>query len=194
MINFIHIPKNGGSSIKEYLRKHKKINIMYHGHNAKISSLENQMIIIRDPYTRFCSAVQYAIEKYNMSNILKAGLNTPNHWAEAWADEDHPHHELIINEVTNVKHCIDSNIIDLKYTYAPQSYWINEDKIRYVIPFENMESYFIEKYNKKIPHQNSSWSHTNWSLSKKSKKFIEKIYKKDFEFIEKYKQFHLGSI
>lgn len=192
-INFIHIPKNGGSSIKAYLKKNSDINIIYNGHNASINNLENQMIIVRDPYYRFCSAVQYALERYRTTSpkiqkIYEAKLTSPNEWCEAWEDINHKYHNLIIDEVTNTEHCINSNLIDLKWTYAPQHYWVNEKKLSYIVPFENIESYFVQHFRKKIPHNNSSLSHKNWSLSNKSKDFIRKIYKKDFELIDKYKK------
>tara|TARA_Y100000389_G_scaffold177358_1_gene189549 strand:+ start:2178 stop:2741 length:564 start_codon:yes stop_codon:yes gene_type:complete len=186
MINFIHIPKNGGSSMKKILKYNKTI--QYHGHNAQVSSLDNQMIILRDPYDRFCSAVQYALDNYiNKNNkIYIAGLSTPNHWAEAWSDPNHIHHKLILNEVTNRRHSIDSVLIDLKWTYAPQYYWINEKNVKYIILFDNIDEYFLKNHNITIPHQNAASTRSSWNLSNKSKLFIQKLYKKDFEFIEKY--------
>ena len=43
--------------------------------DAKISSLDNQMIIIRDPYSRFCSAVKYAIENYSNCEKIRKIIN-----------------------------------------------------------------------------------------------------------------------
>jgi len=178
VINFIHIAKNAGTSIEEYCNNNK--NIKYHGHDAKISSLENQMIIIRDPYSRFCSAVGYALEKYSHSEkiqkIINAGLITPNHWAEGWEKGN----KLIIDEITNHEHKIDSVKVPLKYTYLPQYYWINEEKLRYVIPFDEIDSIF-----KQLPSKNvCSAGGTPSELGHKAKRFLRKIYQKDFEFID----------
>jgi hypothetical protein len=197
-INFIHIAKNAGSSIEKYSTINK--NIQYHGHDAQVSILENQMIIIRDPYSRFCSAVRYAITNYSDSEkirkIINSGLITPNDWAEAWADESHIHHKLIINEIKNHEHKIDSVKIPLKWTYIPQHYWINESKLRYVIPFDDINSYLFSRFDLKVPVINKSKYKKDKktdNLSDKSKKFLRKIYKKDFEFIEKYSNFQVST-
>lgn len=189
-INFIHIPKNAGTSMKDLIESEKHLNIRYNGHNANVGSLENQMIIIRDPYTRFCSAVQYAMEVYGdapkVKRIIDAGLTTPNDWAEAWSDETHKYHHLIIHEITNHVHVVDGLKIPLKWTYAPQHYWINPDKICYIIPYENIDSYFMNHFGIHVPSENVSKKNTNLTLSDKSKKFLDIIYKKDFEFIKHY--------
>ena len=44
-------------------------------------------------------------------------------------DKSHKYHNLIIDEVTNHEHKIDSKI-PLKWTYTPQHYWINENKLK----------------------------------------------------------------
>tara|TARA_B100000427_G_scaffold136948_1_gene113802 strand:- start:5703 stop:6368 length:666 start_codon:yes stop_codon:yes gene_type:complete len=197
-INFIHIAKNAGSSIEKYCNKNKKI--QYHGHDAEVSCLENQMIIIRDPYSRFCSAVRYAIKNYpdsqKIRKIINAGLITPNHWAEAWADKSHTHHNLIMNEIKNHEHKIDSVKIPLKWTYIPQHYWINESKLRYVVPFDDINSYLLYRFDFKVPVINKSKYKKDKQiddLSDKSKKFLKEIYKKDFEFIEKYSNFQVST-
>jgi len=190
-INFIHIAKNGGSSIKEYCNNNNKL--LYNGHDAKISNLDNQMIIIRDPYSRFCSAVKYAIDNYSNSEkikkIIDANLIEPEQWLNAWENENHEYHHLIINEITNEEHTIDSKKISLKWTYSPQYYWINEKKLKYIIPFDNMNKHFLELFGDKIPVKNASSNIKEYNLSNKSKEFLKKIYKKDFEFIEKYPTF-----
>lgn len=182
IINFVHIAKNAGTSMEEFCNKNK--NIRYHGHDAQISILENQMIIIRDPYSRFCSAVIYALENYShyekIKKIINAGFITPNHWAQEWKRGN----PLIIDEIINEQHTIDSVKTPLKYTYLPQYYWINEKKLVYVIEFDEINSIF----RKNIPFKNVCSKHYDLELSNDSKKFLSKIYKKDFEFIAKFKK------
>tara|TARA_X000000368_G_scaffold340397_1_gene278628 strand:+ start:12999 stop:13622 length:624 start_codon:yes stop_codon:yes gene_type:complete len=194
-VNFIHIPKNAGTSIEEYCNNSQKLS--YNGHDAKISSLDNQMIIIRDPYSRFCSAVKYAIENYSNSEkirkIINVGLKTPSQWAEVWGDKSHKYHNLIIDEVTNHEHKIDSVKIPLKWTYTPQHYWINENKLKYVVPFDDMETYLVHRFGGKVPNNNVSTNRRRYKLSKKAKDFLKKMYKKDFEFIEKYSNFQVST-
>ena len=64
-INFIHIPKNAGTSITEAIKNTtiKDINIKryiknndYHAWNDR---LENQLVIIRNPIDRFRSAYNF---------------------------------------------------------------------------------------------------------------------------------------
>ena len=190
VINFIHIPKNAGTSIEKFIKKNKKLNIIYHGHDAKISSLENQMIILRNPFERFCSAFQYTLEKYHNSprtqKMIAANIVTPNDFVDAWSNRNHPHHKLVLEELKNGSHYVDGIWLPYKWTYSPQIHWINEEKAKYIINYENVEDYFLDKFRKKLPLYNSSMSHKNWKLSEKSKKFLRTIYKADFCIIKKY--------
>ena len=64
LINFIHIPKNGGTSIKEITNNSRTI--VYNGHETDVynKNLSNQLVVIRNPIDRFISSVYYAIQKY----------------------------------------------------------------------------------------------------------------------------------
>ena len=44
-MNFVHIPKNGGSSINKIIKENPDINLIYNGHAAEVSILENQLIM-----------------------------------------------------------------------------------------------------------------------------------------------------
>ena len=67
MYNFIHIPKNAGTSIKKNIDSNLNLKsfIKYNDHNTCVfkSITENNVIILRDPIDRFCSAVNYTIKK-----------------------------------------------------------------------------------------------------------------------------------
>ena len=67
-INFIHIPKNAGTSITEAIKKTniKDVTIKryvknndYHAWNSR---LENQLVIIRNPIDRFLSAYKFFVK------------------------------------------------------------------------------------------------------------------------------------
>ena len=174
-INFIHIAKNGGTSVKALIKDYPHLKLVYHSHNAPISKVNNQMLIIRHPFDRFCSAVQYAIENYSHSPkikaILNAGIDTPSKWAEVWGNNNSSYHSLILEEVTNDSHSIDNQLIKYKWTYEPQSSWFFPDKVSYLIPMTQLEDRIFELFRKKLKNHNESFSHSNRELSERRKNF-----------------------
>lgn len=79
-INFIHIPKNAGSTMRNICNI---VGINYHNHNTNVySDIPNQLVILRDPIERFESAVFYALEKYShephIKRLLDHRIDTPS--------------------------------------------------------------------------------------------------------------------
>lgn len=190
-INFVHIAKNAGTSIKNFISKNPELKIKYYGHDAPISKLSNQMIIVRNPIDRFCSAVEYAIRFYpdstKIKKILAAGLKTPSHWAEAWANPTSPYHSLILDEVINHSHEIDNKHIKYKWTYEPQISWYKAENVRIIIAFKNIDKNFAEIFNKKLTKKNESLvtKTGHKKMSEAGKYFLKEFYKTDFVLWEK---------
>jgi len=190
-INFIHIPKNGGTSVKDICYK----NLKYNGHNTDVynSNLRNQLIIIRHPIERFVSAVYYAIEKWSHSPKIKYlisnGINTPEKWVQIWSDPNHTEYDNVMSEMLNKGQKIGKYLPTYKFTYSPQSLWINQPK--YVILMENLfeeSEYFMKRINndKRLPYKNKTSTVTS-DLSEKSIEYLTEFYKEDFILYEKYK-------
>lgn len=63
-VTFVHIPKTGGSAIKEYLNAYDE-HIQYMGHDGNFRALEDtRIVVIRDPIDRFLSFYKYWRQEY----------------------------------------------------------------------------------------------------------------------------------
>lgn len=198
IINFIHIPKNGGTSIKKLC--YKNFFLKYNGHNSNVhdKNLRNQLIVLREPIERFISCVYYALQKWSnephIKYLISKGIDTPEKWVQIWSDPSHEEHKKLMVELSNNKNCKIGNIIpNYNWIYCPQYCWINNP--RFVIIIDNLDdeiNYFKDKYKIKgeLLHTNKS-NHIDSNLSKKSKEFLVKFYKKDYEIYEKYKNISL---
>uniref|UniRef100_A0A6C0KY43 Uncharacterized protein n=1 Tax=viral metagenome TaxID=1070528 RepID=A0A6C0KY43_9ZZZZ len=193
-VNFIHIPKNGGNSIRKICEK-KGINMIYNGHSTNVydKDLTNQLVVIRNPIDRFISAVYYAIQVCgrlpHIKNLKKKGINSPEKWVQIWCDPNHCQYHDLMLEMLNTGHYIGNKMEKYKYTYSPQSLWINNPK--FVIIMDNFKTeiqYFLEKYkiNGIVTKENTT-KHIDGQLSEKSIEFLKNFYKEDFIIYEKYK-------
>ena len=196
-INFIHIPKNGGTSIS-YLNNS---NIIYNPHKTNVfdRNLNEQLVILRDPIDRFQSAVRYALQKWSSSKHIKKlidnKIDTPEIWINILRNRDVKNLKLVEDEILNKDetdiHKIGKYYLKYKYTYTPQSHWINNPK--YVILFENLEDelYQFCKFKnikiKEIKSKNKTIRNNNDKLSEESISFLKSVYKKDIELYNKYK-------
>lgn len=193
MIDFIHIPKNAGSSIEKLCDNTS--NLIYKGHqHDPFNSINNTVIIIRNPIDRFCSAIRYALQKYSYEPIIKKliekNITTPSKWIEIMQNPYHENYELLMEEIYNKSHFIGKIKLIYKWTYSPQFLWINNPT--YVILFENLEEeirYFCKKnkINFDIPKTNETIKEFEDNLTNNEINFLKKIYSKDFELYEYYK-------
>ena len=192
MFNFIHIPKNAGTSIKSICNKDT---LSYCGHNTNVftRNISNQLVVLMDPIHRFQSSVHYCLEKYShepqIQKLLEIGCDSPEKWLQAWKDRDHPHHTYLMKEIANRTHRIGRFKPKWKWTYCPQSYWIKTPK--YVLIMENITTewgYFRDKVlhrNIELPQKNTT-TETTCELSEGSLAFLKKQYAMDFAFYTQY--------
>lgn len=195
IVNFIHISKNGGTSIKKM-----KCPMIRHGyHGRPIENLKNQFIIIRNPIDRFISSVHYCLEKAShlpqVKVLIDKEITTPDKWLEIWRNIDHPDYLVLMNEVKNKnnKHHIGKEVLEYKWTYTPQYKWI--DKPSYVIIMDNFNEELQYLLNTlgcsgcDIPVANSTSKKKEQgiTLSSENIDFLKKMYEKDFQYYQMYK-------
>jgi hypothetical protein len=87
MINFIHIPKNAGTSIAKLIENKTLKDFKYHSHWSDVDDIEQpQLVIWRNPVDRFSSAFFYS-KYYPNSNLSKIDeIQNPNDLAERLVD------------------------------------------------------------------------------------------------------------
>ena len=98
-----------------------------------------------------------------------------------------------MSEMLNVNNYIGNKLHKYKWTYSPQSLWINNPKFVIIMDNFNEElKYFMKKYKLKGKiHISNSTSNKDTKLSIESINFLMNFYKKDFELFEKYKNINL---
>lgn len=195
-INFIHIPKNAGTSIKQICNKYT---FKYHPHFTNVyNNIDNQLIVIRNPIDRFISAVYYSLQKWSnephVKFLIDNKIDTPEKWVQIWMDPQHKYHKNLMTMIKNKDHKIGNTLLEYKWTYSPQYLWVNSPK--YVIVMDNFKvefQYFKKKYNiiGDIKTKNNS-IHINDTLSNNSIEFLEEFYKKDFILYNLYKNMDIN--
>ena len=173
-----------------------KNNIKLHDHSVDVSNpdISNQFIIIRNPIERFISAVYYALQVYcntdHIKTLLFYKIDTPEKWIQIWRNPSHQYYNILMNEMKNKTQIIGTTYHEYKWTYLPQSTWINNPK--YICIMDNYEkevSYLFKNILNRdiyLPNNNSTIHHNN-KLSDSSIEFLQTFYNKDFFYYNKYK-------
>ena len=141
---FIHIPKNGGTSIGSCVSLMRDIKMGHHYTDvSSLSSNTKTIIVIRNPLDRFSSAVRHTFQRYpnipQNKKCIELGITTPNLFSEIWANEKHEHHHAVLDVVLNNtnNHKIGYSVLKYEWTFTPQYRWIQNPA--YVILFEQLE-------------------------------------------------------
>lgn len=199
VINFIHIPKNAGTSIRTICSSHpKKMKYNHHGVDVYNKNITNQLVIVQNPITRFESAVRYALQKWGhapqIKYLIDKKIDTPDKWITIWKNKNHPEHNNLMKEMINVNHEIGGKKIEYKWTYSPQINYINNPK--YVILMENLDQEFdivLQKQDihMKIPAKNITNKNKKEKISKENLLWLIDTYKDDFLMYYRYKNLPL---
>lgn len=201
-INFIHIPKNAGSSFRELCKSYPNL-FVYNYHNVDVfdENIQNQLIILQNPVARFKSAVRFCFlpswsKEPQIKYLNSINLNTPEKWVNILKNSSHSEYKNVMKEILNrtdkQTHHIGNRKLLYKWTYSPQIYYVNKPK--YVILMENLESeiallvkklginYNLKKIN--ITQKNAE----NDYLSKENIHWIEnEFYKEDYDLYNRFK-------
>ena len=202
-VNFIHIPKNAGTSM-EKVCTHSRGTIGFYGHVADVTTIPNQLIVIRNPIERFISAVKYEYPiPYSMERVFyDYEKDTPDNWVKAWENKDGKYegeHGRLLNIMENrsEEHKIGERVLPWKYHYTPQSEWICGSNVKYVVLFDYFEHEMKQilhtlgvEYNlvdNNFPHFNDSTKET-FTLSPESIAFLKTQYEHDFHYYDEVKK------
>lgn len=185
VIDFIHIPKNCGHSIKQLITDNELINVRYNGHGCDAGLLDpdTSMVILRDPADRFVSAFYYSKIYPDCALVQNEHLiKTPSDLVNALKDD--PKNEYLIAENN---HNIGGIYLGISWIWTPQYYWFNNAK--YVLFHNNIDQDFKDfldithRPQIKLPHKNMShridWKFTDCELS-----YIKERYATDYSIIE----------
>jgi hypothetical protein len=190
IVDFVHIPKNCGTSIKRLIYKGLLPNVNHHDHGYDPMMLdpENTMFILRDPIDRFISAFYYS-ELYPNCPLMKSRdfIKTPSDLVRALMGD--PKNEYLIS---SEHHEIGKNRLGISWVWTPQHYWDNGAK--YVLFHDNLKQDFkdfLEVTGRPLvdlPKMNPSNRRYDF-LEDDDVDYIMTRYKKDYDIINKYKQY-----
>jgi len=204
---FVHVPKNAGVAIKTAIKKFKlPIKPCFHSSVVKCVGKRKAIVVVRDPLSRFASAVHYALEFYsskspNIREIKRANLITVQDWVEAMINpSEKKKGKLIMREISNVglknkkPHDIDGRRVKFKYTYVPQIAWIGGLDKPIILRFEHLDedwSRFLRAND--FPSEAVLSERVTWggkvsktpirsvSLTQDALNYLHQVYKRDFD-------------
>ena len=204
---FVHIPKNAGVAIGRTIEKYKlPIKICGHRGAAKCVGKKKAVVVVRNPLTRFASAVKYALTFFSdvphIREILNENLITPQDWIDVLL---HPtrnpkHTNLIMKQMNNnVKkaHRIDGRRTKFKWTYTSQVAWIGSLEQPVILRFEHLEEdwkMFLERnkfsrqatLSDRVTYRGKASQEPSRipALSPDALQYLKTLYRRDFELYD----------
>ena len=122
--------------------------IGFYDHSADVTTIPNQLIVIRNPVERFISAVKY-LKKYPIPAQMNRVFDdyekdTPDNWVKAWENKDGQYereHKRLLKVIENgpTGDKIGGRVLPLRWHYTPQSEWICGSNVKYVVLFDYFE-------------------------------------------------------
>ena len=163
-ITFLHIPKNGGMSIKKYF---SEMDVKQH-YNSYPNKNEINIAILRNPITRLQSIfshIKYRDTEIKNSNDLN-DFNTLDDLAKAYYDKNNIHHHKAHNildwdmvkfkdyknlENKSTGSCINNKNLPCIH-WAPQHFYIegHNANVEHIMKFENLNNDIKNLQKKKI--------------------------------------------
>ena len=184
--NFIHIPKNAGTSF--FHLNLPNVSFNRHPFGAK-SGLPNQIIIVRHPIDRFISAFSYRLDE--AENLAINTYTDPNEFVKDWlAGKNssflcgHGYANAIIDGVKQ----------DVGVHFCRQCLWFDEANTSFVLRYENLAADLEELSTLigveiNLPHKNRS-NKIDTELTPKTMNFLNEYYKEDFVLWRRFSKKH----
>mmetsp|Transcript_31592 Transcript_31592/g.80441 ORF Transcript_31592/g.80441 Transcript_31592/m.80441 type:complete len:207 (-) Transcript_31592:156-776(-) len=187
-VNFIHIPKNAGTTLRQLIDAQGSGGFLcYHGHETDPVALGgDQLIVLRDPVDRFCSAVRYAT---GPPWHVDVGAASPNDFALAMSDAANEHHERVMAEVRNTQHRVGGVLLEWKQTYASQHHWHTPGQRVALFEHlrEDLEHLFRARGQGLPALENLNTSQGGHGLGDEARAYLERTFRRDIELYERYK-------
>jgi hypothetical protein len=181
---FVHIPKNAGCSIQNAVKDIP--NIQHYGHGVQFSKIHHlkKIMVVREPISRFTSAFFYLkTYKKNRENNF---FQTPKELVDGMLEFDIRAFNFL--KVHDGDHHVNGNRINTDWVFNKQIDWII-DPFK-ILVYERLD-HDIEKLNDetqlgiRLAKVNQS-KKVDFEYSDDNIKYLNLIYKKDFEMYNKY--------
>ena len=202
MLDFVHVPKNGGCSFKSLIRNHKEVSckIKYHHHayNGNGRPESTEIIVLRDPIDRFASALRYSKQKWARApqnkKLFESGVENINDLVKVLDDPFSELHQTGLNYIYNLdkKHRIGRTPTTLKWTYTPQYLWFKNPA--YILILAHLNEDVKELFREleipseiNFPNKNTTNKKNVAEATDTTIAFLKKQYPQDFDLYKKYK-------